>query len=521
MSLAPATLPNDVAALQGLVIAYHDKWNSAENYLKLAEEKVRLLKAMLFGRKSEKQTAEEDEQGRLFNEIEGVLSKPAATVRSHRRGKGGRKPLPADLPREIITHDLPEDEKQCGCGAPLVRIGEERTEKVDVVPQRVVVQVHVRPKYACHVCEGSGDETHPGVRVAPLPEQMVPKSIATARLLAFIFASKFVDALPFYRLSKIFARFGFELSRTRMCQWAMHVHRRCLPLLQLLRRDLLSGPLVGADETPVQVLGEKDRSNTAKSQMWVVRGGDVGRPVVWFEYRPTRSGSVIEEILAGYQGYLQTDGYSGYDRVGEWPGVNHVGCWAHARRGFVAVQKAAAKSPVADDAVEFIGKLYEIEAKARQQKIDAIALRELRQKEARPVLDALHKWLKEKSPEVPPKSLLGEAIAYTLDRWPKLIRYLDDGRIPIDNNLVENAIRPFVIGRKNWLFSACPQGAAASAALYTLVENAKANGLDPYWYFCHLFEKLPNVKDNNEAELRALLPQYVEKSLVKALAAAA
>jgi len=357
------------------------------------------------------------------------------------------------------------------------------------------------------------------VKIAPAPEQLIPKSIATPGLLAYVFTSKFVDHLPFYRQEGQFKRIGVDLSRATMANWAIKVPERCHPLLSLLQAEMLAGPLVQIDETTVQVLKEPGRENTKKSYMWLFRGGPPEKPTLVFQYHPTRSGQVPSDYLRDYEGYIQTDGYAGYNALGRKKGIIHVGCWAHARRKFIEVQNAAkkikkrkSKTGSADVALNYIRKLYAIEKRAKSLDYTPEQIFMDRQEKARPILDEFKKWLDKRSLQTPPKGLLGKAISYSLNEWKKLVRYLDNGLLRPDNNLAENAIRPFVVGRKNWLFSGSPKGAEASAALYSLIETAKANGLEPYLYLRCLFELLPSAQTSDH--YKALLPQYIDRALL-------
>lgn len=524
MTSAHTTLPDDPQILKGIIaelIARHEK------QVALLIEEIRLLRAQRFGRKSEKivDSTTDIEQLPLFDEVptpieqaeEAEEQEAEIIVPAHSRKKPGRKPLPENLPRVEVVHDLPAEAKICGCGCVKSRIGEEVSEQLDVIPAKMQVIRHIRPKYACRRCEGVED-SGPTVAIAPPPAQMIPKSMATAGLLAYVLTAKFVDALPFYRQEKIFSRHGVELRRATMCCWAMQVAQRCEPILELFREEVLAGPLIQADETTVQVLVEPGRAPTTTSYMWIFRGGDITHPTLVYQYHPTRAGSVAAEFLRGYQGCVQTDGYGGYDFLDHWPGVAHVGCWAHARRKFADViktlgpSKSRKKTGLADQALEYVGKLYAIESKAREDGLDALELHQRRQVKALPLLTEFHDWLHERKKETPPKSLIGKAILYTLGQWDRLKRYVDDGRLPPDNNMAENAVRPFVIGRKNWLFSGVAEGAKASAALYSIIETAKANGLDPYWYLRALFDRLP-LADSRD-QLRALLPQYIDRKLL-------
>jgi transposase len=349
----------------------------------------------------------------------------------------------------------------------------------------------------------------PTVTIAPPPLELIPKGLATAGLLACIVIAKYCDALPLYRQEKIFSRLGIELNRSTMAGWMVKVAGCCRAIMELLKKELLSGPLINADETPVQVLNEPGKANTTQSYMWVFRGGTPGKEVVLYRYSPTRSGDVPQEVLQGYHGYLQTDAYSAYECMDAQ--VRLVGCFAHVRRKFVKVidarGKQARKTGSAEVALGYIQKLYAIEKAAREQDLPANELRDFRREKAEGILSEFKAWIDKHIKLTPPKGLLGKALGYTFNHWPKLVRYVEDGHITPDNNAAENAIRPFVVGRKNWLFSGHPNGAHASATLYSLIETAKACGLEPYWYLRFLFEKLPYAQ--NEEDYRALLPQTV------------
>ena len=510
-----STLPDTVEALKEIAHRYEVENN-------ILREQVRLLRAQLFGRKTEKMRSVQDSnQALLFDEAEAYSSDEEAVkdeieIKGHTRKKRGRKPLPADLPRVDVIHDLKEEEKVCACGCMKSRIGEEVSEQLDIIPAKIRVIRNIRYKYVCKRCEGVEAE-EPAVKIAPAPKQMIPKSIATSGLLAHVLTAKFVDALPFYRQEKQFARLGVEIPRSTMCGWAMKVAERSMPLLEFLRSDILSGPLINIDETTTQVMQEPGRSNTTRSYMWVFRGGDPEAPALVYQYHPTRSGSVASDFLKGYQGYVQTDGYSGYDFLDHKPGVIHVGCWVHVRRNFVDIVKSTPKGKSlkgkksrAEEALEYIRRIYAIEKSANLQQLSYEAIYEERQKNAKPILEEFHAWLITTSAKTPPQGLLGKAVSYTLNQWERLIKYLDDGRLRPDNNSVENAIRPFVVGRKNWLFSGRPEGASASSTLYSLIETAKANDLEPYLYLRYLFEKLPHAESDND--YIALLPYNIEKA---------
>lgn len=501
------------------------------------EMELRLLRQKLYGAKSERMVQNDiGVQAHLFNEAEATATKeeePANELQivSYSRKKGGRRPLSDNLPRIEQVHDIAEEEKICGCGCHLSRIGEEVTEELDIVPRQCRVIRHIRPKYACRQCEGTESDKG-AVQIAPPPVQLLPKTIATAGLIAAVVVEKFADGLPLYRQAARFSREGIEISRATLSNWVVRVGELCRPLIKILREDLLKGPLINADETPVQVLNEPGRANTTKSYMWVFRGGMSppdrgGGSVVIFDYRPTRSGEeILKEYLTGYTGYVQTDGYVGYEVLSELS-VTHAGCWAHVRRKFMEVVQAVDKARKgkerrggsADEAVLKIRRLYEIERQGKERELTGTDLVEFRRKHALLLLQEFHSWLIARVGSTPPTGLLGKAMNYALKQWDRLVVYVNDPHVGLDNNAAENAIRPFAIGRKNWLFAGSPAGAQASATLYSLVETAKANGIEPYRYLRFLFERLPyatTLEDYrkltppllNRSEFDAALPQW-------------
>ncbi len=482
------------------------------------QEQLNILLHKRFGSSSEKLSAD---QLRLFNEAEqetdtleqGVQKETVdtVTVPEHERKKPGRKPLPKSLPREEIIYDLPEDEKVCPHeGHALKTIGEERTEQLDYIPAQVKVIEHVRLKYACPCCAE-------GVKIAPLPPQPVPKSIASPNLLAHVTVSKYADGLPLYRQEKQWQRLGIELGRGTLSNWMVGVGMLVQPLLNLLREQLLDGDYIQMDETPLQVLNEPGKTPQSQSYMWVQRGGPPGQTLVLFEYAPTRSGTVPVRLLDGFAGYLQTDGYEGYSAVCRQEGITQLGCMAHARRKFDDALKAQGKKKSnsngnkASKGLNFIRKRYAIERTVKDSTPEARY--RVRHEQAKPVLDEMKCWLDTSLEQVLPQSAIGKAIHYTTRQWPRLIAYLDDGQLHIDNNLVENAIRPFALGRKNWLFSKTQNGAKASAHLYSRVETAKANGLEPYHYLRVVYRELPKAKTLEDIE--ALLPVNIDREKMK------
>jgi transposase len=507
----------DLACLIDLV---EQKYQEKIAYL---EERVRLLQNEIFGRRTEKNYTQEHLQRPLFpSEGKGASAQTSSNdtivIAEHNRKKKGRKPLPEDLARIDVIHDIPEEEKVCECGSPLRRIGQEVCEKLDYVPAKIRVLRHIRYKYACKSCEGV-ESSGPTVKIAPPVVQLIPKSMVSEGLLAHIIVSKFADGLPLYRQEKIFKRLGIELPRATLANWAISAAERCGPLIALLQNDIRGGPLINIDESPLQVLNEPGRANTTKSYMWVFCGGTPEHPAVLYRYHPTRSGQVALSFLDRYQGFIQSDGFTGYDHLGQKPKIVHLACWAHVRRKFIEVVKARKKvrggqnpKGLADEALEFVGKLYLIEKQCREAQMSPEQIYEMRQQQVKPVLDTFKNWLDEKQSLTPPKGLLGQAIGYTLSLWNRLVVYIADGRLKPDNNAAENAIRPFVLGRKNFLFAGNPKGADACATFFSLIETAKANGLEPFSYLCHVFEKLPLL--NTPDEYRLLLPQHLDRSSV-------
>lgn len=483
------------------------------------EEKYRILKQKLYGRSSEQWSPEELAQARLFNEAEMAACaeeteeapETVVMVAAHpKRCRGKRLPLPDDLPREEVVYDIPEEDKTCACGNERRCIGEKTSEKLDIEPPKLKVIRIIRKTYACPVCEGSGDESKPAVITAPAPPQLIEKGIATPGLVSYIVVSKYCDALPLNRQEKIFKRFGIDLPRETMGRWVMTAGGKIEPLLSRYDRLIREGPIVNMDETTVQVHREHGRSDTSDSYMWVAVGGPPGSRVVRYLYSPTRAKEVPLSYLSGYKGYLQTDGYEGYTRIGSALDITHVGCLAHVRREFMDALKAAKGVGSAHEAVSRIGKIYQVEQDLRRQGYPADEFIRLRKEKAGPLLSAFHTWLSQKAMTATPSGQLGKAVSYALSEWPKIIRYLEHAALTPDNNVAERAIRPFVIGRRNWLFSDTPRGAHASAAWYSLIETAKLNGIEPYYYIRDIVNKCPLIVSDDEWE--EFLPERYKES---------
>lgn len=496
----------------------------------ILQEQINLLLHKRFGVNSEKYRAEQSD---LFNEAEAYAEEPTqaealtetanaeavepttadsaltnVNASQNPPAKRGRKALPQELPRVEIIHDLPEEQRHCPEGHELTVIGEEVSEQLDIIPAKVQVLRHIRKKYACPCCQA-------GVKTAPLPPQPIPKSNASAGLLAYIVIAKFLDALPLYRQSKQFLRIGVHLPRATLAQWMIRCGELIQALCNLMQEQLCQYPVLQMDETTLQVLKEEGRDASSQSYLWVQRGGPPDQPVIVFNYSPTRNQTVADQLLQGFTGTVQTDGYAGYPAVCLKNGLRHAGCWAHARRKFDEALKAQdakgqAKAGKASKALIFIQKLYRIEKQIKDLSVDEKY--RIRQKQAVPILNDMKVWLDISLTQVAPTSLTGKALAYLSNQWSTLIVYCEDGRLDIDNNAVERAIRPFVIGRNNWIFSDTVKGAKASANLYSLVETAKLNGLEPYRYLQHVFKELPAAQ--TLAEVEQLLPWNVDKDYI-------
>jgi transposase len=499
----------DAAALMARLAA-------REQRIGLLEEENRWLKGQLFGRSSEKTVLPEvsPDQAYLFNEFEALTEASTAapesiTIPSHERHRRGRKKLSADLPRVDIVHDLPEAHKVCATdGTALVRIGEQVAEQLDYQPAKLRVLRHIRPQYACPCC-------HQGVHIAPVPLQLLPKSLASPSLLAHIVTAKFVDGLPLYRQEAQWHRLGVPLGRATMAGWMIKLGTtQIVPIINLLNECVLQAPLIHCDETHVQVL-KSDKAPTSDHWMWVRAAGPPGRRIILFDYDASRSGAVPLRLFQDYQGIALTDGYEAYGKVMSTRGITHAGCWAHARRKFEEARKASAPNNDnhARTALDFIRALYQLERSLNERQSPCTPEERLRVRAERstPVINQFHAWLEALLPHVLPQSLLGRAVHYTLGQWRKLTVFLSHAEVPLDNNRCENAIRPFVIGRKGWMFSDTVHGALASANLYSLVETAKANGIEPHAYLSHVFAQLPYATTVEAFE--ALLPWNVKAVL--------
>ena len=473
----------------------------------MLEEYLRLERSRLYGRSTEKTAQQSD----LFNEVEAAFDEQEQQEKEEPSSKPkqsakGRKPLSDKLPRIQVYLNLTDAEKKGAIDTFYSKVKEE----LDIIPAKVRVIEYLQEKAVF----GTGEQRE--IKVAGLPKHPVPKAVGSISMLAYIITSKYCDALPLYRLESILKRYGGSVTRATMAAWVMRSAELCIPLINLLRERQNEGRLIQADETIIQVIKELSKSINSDKYMWVSKGGPPDQRSVLFEYDPSRSKTVPLRLFEGFKGYLQTDGYASYREVCEREKCTSVGCWDHARRYFVNAKKGEVKGTKkksatpskADVALAQIRKLYKIESD-----IEALNSQEKyyhRQQRSLPLLKQFKKWLERNITRVEAQSLVHKAINYALNQWDSLIVYCEDGELPISNAGAENAVRPFCIGRKNWMFADTPRGARASAVFYSLIETAKLHSLEPYDYLCRLLTDLPYAE--TVEQLEALLPWNIKVS---------
>ena len=477
-------------------------------------EQLRLNRKKQYGSSSEQLDQLVFEQfGRVFNEAEAWcagVGKKETQVKAHtRKPRSGsvEEVVPEGTPVEVVEHRL-EDRSCPKCGSEMVEIGKEVRRILKMEPARFWIQEDVYYTYACKVCE---KETGDSVIVnTPKEPAVLPGSFASPEAIAHLMVQKFVMYSPLYRQEQEWGRQGLKLSRQVMSHWLLRAAEDWLaPIYQELHRELLKRDVLHGDETTLQVLKEPGKSAQSKSYMWLYRtGGDAEHPIVLYDYRPDRKAKNAEEFLEGFSGYLHADGYQGYHKLRS--DIRVVGCWAHARRKFDEAVKSLPKKEQAGCAAlegqAFCTKLFAIEAEIQDLSLEE--KRKQRQGRAKPVLDALFSWAEEKRKVTPPKSALGKALHYLKEQRPYLVRYLEDGRLEISNNRAERSIKPFVMGRKNWLFANTPAGARASAVIYSLMETAKETGLDPYKYLLWALREAPKLFETDREWAKKLTPEH-------------
>ncbi len=436
------------------------------------------------------QAAAEAELARqeLAKQTEAGATAPAGQPK---RERAGRQPLPEHLPR--IEHHHEPESCTCGqCGAGLVKIGEDISEQLDVDPAKFFVHRHIRPQYACRACET--------VSAAPIPPAVIDGGMAAGGLYVWVIIGKFLDHLPLYRLEQIAARDNVILSRSTLAEWVGRIGVALQPLADRLAALLLERDVLHADETPVAQL-DPGSGKTKRAYLWVYRSNvlETGPPMVVFDYRTSRAGRHVQNFLSGWRGHLMVDAFAGYCALFA-QGVTELGCLAHARRKFFDLNAAQA-NPIALEALNRIAALYAIESRGKD--MDIAARTQLRQEEALPLLESMHGWLLRTRVTVANGGGTAKAIDYSLKRWAALSRYATHGCLPIDNNPVENAIRPIAVGKKNWLFVGSERAGIRAAAIQSLLATAKLNGLDPAAWLRETLEKLPACPNS---QIDSLLP---------------
>ena len=491
--------------------------SSLEKQIELLTEAFRLSRQKRFGASSERTSENAMEQlSLLFNEAEVYADQVTkeddgnVVVAAHKRRKKHEYTLdrlPENVPVEVVEHRLPEEELVCPeCGSTMTEIGKEVRRRLKLEPPKAVVVEDRYYTYACQKCEKEDIKT-PVVKAAREPN-FIPGSFATPEAVADLMVQKFVMGAPLYRQENEFKRQGIPLKRQTMSNWLVWTSDHLLtPVCDQLHRELLTRAVLHADETALQVLHEPGTTAQSRSYMWLYRtSGDTDRPIVLYEYQPDRKQEHPKKFLAGFRGYLHTDGYSGYHNLPE--SVTVVGCWAHTRRKFdeamKSLPKGKAKNSSAAQGLAYCNLLFQIEEGLADLSPDKRY--EQRLKQAKPVLDAMLAWANTRA--TAPKSALGGALTYLKDEWPYLLNYLKDGRLELSNNRAERSIKPFVIDRKNFLFANTPSGATSSAVIFSLIQTAIENGLDPYRYLSWLMSSAAELDLGLHENIQLLLPWY-------------
>lgn len=483
------------------ISAHHEKLLSRDNEIEHLKLVIAKLRRMIFGAKSEKVTREIEQLELKLEELEtGKAERVSATTNTDAppRNKPSRRPLPAHLPREVHTH-LPTEEACPDCGGELRKLGEDVSEILERIPPSYKVIQHVRLKMACTKCDV--------IVQAPAPSRPIERGLAGPALLAHVIVSKYADHCPLYRQSEIFARDGIDLDRSTLADWVGGASHLLSPLMEQIRKHVMAGSKLHADDTPVPVLAP-GMGKTKTARLWTyVRddrpaGSDLP-PAVWFAYSPDRKGEHPRQHLKDFRGVLQADAYAGFGHLYQAGRIQEAACMAHVRRKFYDIQVANG-SPIATEAIQRIGALYDIEREIRGKPIEL--RHQIRQMRARPLVEELHVWMSKTLAKISRKSDTAVAIRYALSRWRALTRYLDDGRIEIDNSAAERALRAVALGRKNFLFAGSDSGGERAACLYSLLGTAKLNRLDPELY---LREVLGRIADHPINRISELLPWNV------------
>lgn len=502
LQLNSEKLDNEIARLQ-------HELEIANAKLKWYEEQFKLNAVKKYGKSSDSIS---EEQISFFNEAEITkrveVEEPTIEKISYERSKrrGTNKASFEDLPVERIEYEIPEEERICEvCNSKLHEMSIEVRRELKVIPAKVCIVEHIRKVYSCRKCEKTSDKTP--IITAPMPEPVISGSFASPSLIAYLMYQKYSAALPLDRQENIFKDFGIEISKQSMSNWIIKASELWLePLFERLKEELLKETFIQADESPLRVLTKDGNPTDSKSYMWLYKSGNYGRKIALYEYQPSRSGKHPKNFLKGFSGLLQTDDYAGYNSV---ENITRVGCFAHARRYYtdalkILPKEAEIESTNAHKAILYFKEMFHLESKWKD--LTPNERYEVRNIELKPILEDYLSWLHEIEPKVVKKSKLGQAINYSLSNWELLSNVLLDGQCELSNNGAERAIKPFVIGRKNYLFCKSPHGAKASATIYSIVETAKMNNLNPFYYLKYLFEQLPNIRLDKPEALDHILP---------------
>jgi transposase len=473
----------DLPTARALIDSLQEQLTKSQREIAALRQELDILCQRLFGKKSERVDPRQlklaleqlaNERGPITEPVE--MDSGETPVRGHtRRRPTGRRPLPTHLPRRRVEIDIAEAEKPCGCGHQRTRIGEEVSEKLEYEPARFVVVETARLKYACQVC-------HEGVIEAPAPPQAVEKSLAGEGLLAHVVVSKYVDHLPLHRLEGIFAREGVDLPRSTLCDWVAAVATALTPVGEQLRREITAADYLQTDDTTITILG--DTGGSFKGRIWTYL--DPLTKQVVFDATPTHERDGPAAFLADFRGKLQADAYNGYDGLYQTGRVLEIGCWAHARRGFVEAFMTDTSGALM---IALIQQLYQVERDAVD--LDAEGRLAVRQEHSVPLLAKIDAERQALARIVLPKSPVGEAVRYLTNQWAALQRFVEDGRLAIDNNRAENQLRLVAVGRKNWLFAGSFEGARRAALLYSLVQSCKLIDVPPFDYLKDVLRRLP------------------------------
>lgn len=505
--MSQATLQKKVIALKGQVTELSEALQSKERENQQLRERIAIMERRFYSPRSEKlspgqlqlEFAEEEEGEEVPPHVDEAPDDEDDRPKRAPRGRHGRKPLPGHLRRERVEIH-PENTRCAGCGAAMAPIGEKVTEELEYVPASLFIREHARIQYACSRCQE-------GVTIAALPSRPVEKGRPGPGLLAHVVVSKYGDHLPLNRQAQIFKREGVSLSRSTLCDWIADAADLALPVYRELKQAVLRSPVIQTDDTYVTMQENGRKGKPKRCFLWVYRGGD-GTTVMDFTTNRSRAGPM--EVLKGYRGYLQADAYAGYHGVYATGRVVEVGCWAHARRHFYEALVSAPE--IASVVLAGVRRLYQVEREAKEQELDAERIHALRQERSVPILDDLHEVLQAAKQLALPTSVLGKAVGYALGNWVALKRYTEDGRLDIDNNAAERAMRKVAVGRKNWMFTGSQAGGKRAAILYSLIRSCEEAGVEPFAYLRDLFERVATQPANRMAELMPAAWQARQKT---------